>query len=155
MVMPVYGAVRRQSRIVRAPAPAVYAAALSMVNHRAPGAYVLLTRRPGQEIVLGGTHPFRAVRLGGRVRTSVDEWCSYQRPGASRVAISLRVEPVDYQTARISAETRVHTRGLLASIFFRAGWALLRPVGSLRRRGLLRAAQTAAERAAGLFRLTP
>jgi hypothetical protein len=150
-VMPVYHVARRQSRIVRAPAAAVYDAALRAATANPRGDYTLLSRRPGREVLLGGTHP-----LARRARgADVSSWVAFQRPGASRTALALRVEPLDYQTARLHSETRLYTRGLGARVAMQVAWTLLAPVGRLRRRGLLRDSQRAAERAAGLFLLTP
>ncbi|HUS17464.1 MAG TPA: hypothetical protein VM536_20905 [Chloroflexia bacterium] len=150
-VMPVYHVARRQSRVVRAPATAVYDAALKAATANPRGDYTLLSQRAGRELLLGGTHP-----LARRTRgTGVQAWVAYQAPGASRTALALRVEPVDYQTARLHSETRLYTRGLPARLLMQVAWTVLAPVNRLRRRGLLRDTQRAAEQASGLFLLTP
>ncbi|MGI8587102.1 MAG: hypothetical protein ACR2M0_05365 [Chloroflexia bacterium] len=149
-VMPDYNVAVRRSVTVRAPARTVYMALASAAEAARYGEFVLLTRQPGLEILLGASG--RAVKLaaGHALSASVASWCAYQRPGTARAATSLRVVAVDYQTARILAETRVQTRGIASDLLLHVTRRLpARP--ALR---LLRQAGRAAEKDAGLFLLT-
>lgn len=150
-VMPDYNVAVRRSVTVRAPARTVYMALAAAAEADRHGEFVLLTRQPGREILLGASG--RAVKLAvGRARTDgVASWCAYQRTGTARAATSLRVTAVDYQTARISAETRVQTRGIAADLLLQITHRL--PALPVLR--LLRQAGRAAEKDAGLFLLTP
>jgi hypothetical protein len=139
----------RRSRHARRPAPAT---GLKETAQR--GGFVVLTERPGRELLLGVGGSFW--RLAGNIARldSVDAWCDYQAPGTARAAMTVRVDPIDYQTARLYTETRVHARGLPAQILFRLYWTLISPFSGLIRRAMLRQAKTAAEQRTGLFRLS-
>ena len=69
--------------------------------------------------------------------------------------MTLRVEPIDYQTARVYTETRVQTFGRRAGRLFRLYWLAIGPFSGLLRRSLLRQVKRNAERSAGLFVVTP
>ncbi|HMA37276.1 MAG TPA: hypothetical protein VKY74_22670 [Chloroflexia bacterium] len=139
---------RRVRPVVGAPA-----AGLAATARRA--GFVVLAEHPGREILLGIAGSFW--RLAGNVARidSVDAWCTYQQPGTARATMAVRVEPIDYQTARLSTETRVQALGRRARVLFRLYWTLIAPFSGLLRRVMLRQVKTAAERQTGLFLLTP
>src|SRR5690348_1502630 len=109
MVMPVYQVRTRRTLQVRAPAQTLYRALEKRATADTTSGVAVLVRRPGRELLLGSTGLHRARPTAAR---SADAWCNYQAYGSTRAAVSLRVVPVDHQTARLVAETRVHSRGL-------------------------------------------
>ncbi len=152
LVMPLYEVRTRRTRRVRAAAPTLYAALEQALAVATPPGYTILVRQPGRELLLGST------RLWTRRTTTpatAAAWCAYQAQGSRRTAVSLRVVAVDYHTADLVRETRVHSRGLAARGLTRLAWPLIVRLGRRGRRSLLRGVQVAAARATGLFRLTP
>jgi hypothetical protein len=120
-----------------------------------PPGFVLLAERPGREVVLGIAGQFW--RPTGNVARLADAaaWHAYQAPGTASGVLVLRVTPIDYQTSRLTTETRVQVRGRGASLRFRAYWLIIGPFSDRIRHSLLRQISRAAEQATGLFRLTP
>ena len=117
--------------------------------------FVVLAEQPGRERLLGLAgrfwHP-----TGNLARLAdAAAWQAYAVPGTARAAMTLRVEPINYQTARLYTETRVQTQGRRARLLFRAYWTLIGPFSGLLRRSLLRRVKADAEAATGLFLLTP
>ncbi|MDQ2808627.1 MAG: hypothetical protein M3Z04_17215 [Chloroflexota bacterium] len=152
LVMPLYEVRTRRTRRVRAAAPTLYAALDRALTAGPPAGYAVLLRRPGRELLLGSTRLW--TRGSGEVHTA-DAWCAYQGQGSRRTTVSLRVVPVDYQTADLIRETRVHSRGLGIRLLTRLTWPLIVRLGRRNRRSLLRQVAVRAEHATGLFRLTP
>lgn len=151
VVMPLYEVRTRRTRRVRAAAPTLYAALDRALVAGTPPGYAVLVRRSGRELLLGST---RLWTRGANVAHTADAWCAYQGQGSRRTTISLRVVPVDYQTADLIRETRVHSRGLGTRLLTRLTWPLIVRLGRRGRRNLLRAVAVRAEHATGLFRLT-
>ena len=151
VVMPTYEVRTRRTRRVRAAAPTLYAALDRALAAGTPPGYAVLVRRPGRELLLGSTRLW--TREAGGVHTPA-AWCAYQGQGSRRTTVSLRVVPVDYHTADLIRETRVHSRGLSTRLLTRLTWPLIVRLGRRGRRSLLRGVATGAEHATGLFRLT-
>ena len=152
LVMPLYEVRTRRTRRVRAAAPTLYAALDRALVSGTPAGYAVLVRRPGRELLLGST---RLWTRGANMTHTADAWCAYQGQGSRRTTVSLRVVPVDYQTADLIRETRVHSRGLGTRLLTRLTWPLIVRLGRRGRRSLLRQVASRAEYATGLFRLTP
>jgi hypothetical protein len=151
MVMPVYEVRTRRTLQVRAPAQTLYRALEKRAAADTTNGLTVLVRRTDRELLLGSTGLHRARAAGAK---PADAWCAYQAYGSTRAAVSLRVVPIDHQTARLVTETRVHSRGLAARVWTRRAWTLFGPASRLRRHSLPRAARATAERATGLFLLT-
>jgi hypothetical protein len=124
-------------------------------GQRVPPGVVLLAERPGREQVLGIAGQFW--RPTGNIARLADAsaWHAYQAPGTASAVMVLRVTPIDYQTSRLTTETRVLVRGRGARLRFRAYWLLIGPFSGLIRHSLLGQIRRAAEQATGLLRLTP
>ncbi len=152
LVMPVYEVQTRRTRRVRAAAPTLYAALNRALAAGTPPGYAVLVRRPGRELLLGST---RLWAPGSSMAQTAAAWCAYQGQGSRRTTVSLRVVPVDYHTADLIRETRVHSRGLGTRLLTRLTWPLIVRLGRRGRRSLLQGVAATAEHATGLFRLTP
>jgi hypothetical protein len=149
-----FGVAARGARFLHRAAPRAPQPAHGLIDRATARGFVRLTERRQQEILLGvAGRAWRVAAHRAHLRDA-GEWCAYEAPGAARAALALRVEPIDYQTARLLTETRVHTRGLGARLIFGAYWAVGGRLNGLLGMGALRQVKAAAERDAGLFRLS-
>lgn len=149
-----FGLAARGARVLHRAAPRPPRPAHGLVDRAAARGFVRLTERRQQEILLGVAGQAWRVAAHRAHLHDAGEWCAYEAPGAARAALALRVEPIDYQTARLVSETRVHARGLAAHLIVGGYWALAGRLNGLLGAGALRQVKAAAERDTGLFRLS-
>ena len=108
---------------------------------------VVLEDVPGEGMILGLTGQFWRVRGGSeKPARTVEEFMVYDRPGACKAVIDLRVRSDARGRSVLSTETRVRVPDPAARRKFRRYWHVIRPFSGLIRILLLRATRRKAER---------
>lgn len=105
----------------------------------------VLAQDPGREIVVGAvTQPWKgAVKFRALLP---DEFAAFDDPGFTKIAWTIRVEPIDAASSRFYTETRVATTDVEARKRFRRYWTMVSPGVRMIRRESLRLVRADAER---------
>jgi len=101
--------------------------------------FTVLAERPGVEIVAGTVGQFWALREQAHTEAPVDldAFRAFDRPGWAKGAISLRIDPLEDGSSRVSTETRVQCVGGSARRRFAVYWLLIRVFSGWPRRHFL------------------
>jgi len=109
--------------------------------------FTVLAERPGVEMVAGTTGQFWALREQAHMEAPADleAFRAFDRPGWAKGAVSIRLEPFDGGSTRLTTETRVQCVDDAAKRRFAVYWLLIRPFGGWLRRYFLRRVARMAE----------
>ena len=112
--------------------------------------FTLLAERPGEELVVGTTGRFWALRERANMEAPLDleHFRAFDRHGWARAVMSIRVEPRADGSATLLTETRVQCLGGRARRRFAGYWAFINVFSGWIRRDLLRGIARIAEREA-------
>lgn len=111
--------------------------------------WVVLGEVPGREIALGAvTRPWVANPVFRPLLPA--EFVSFHEPGYTKIAWTLRADPISASVSVARTETRVATTDQAARMAFRRYWSLVSPGVELIRRLSLRLVKAEAERRARL-----
>jgi hypothetical protein len=104
-----------------------------------PG-FTVLAERPGVETVAGTAGQFWKLREEASLEPPPDlqAFHAFDRPGWAKGAISLRIEPLEDGSTRVTTETRVRCVDDAARRRFAIYWLLIRAFGGWLRRYVLR-----------------
>lgn len=110
----------------------------------------VLAERPGEEIVVGTTGRFWALREQDYMEAprDLDDFHTFAPPGWAKAAVTLRVEPRDDGSSTLVTETRVLCMDEHARRHFAPYWAFIRVFSGWIRQDLLRRIARIAEQAA-------
>jgi hypothetical protein len=102
--------------------------------------FTVLAERPGLEVVAGTTGQFWKLREQAHMEAPVDlqAFRAFDRPGWAQGAISLRIEPLEDGSTRVTTETRVRCVDDGARRRFAIYWLLIRAFSGWLRRDFLR-----------------
>lgn len=104
----------------------------------------VIGKEEGRELILGtATKPWEPSPVFRSL--SSDEFVRFMEPGYTKIAFTLRVNPVSDQRCEAVSETRVQTTDPLSRARFRRYWAFLSPGIALIRLVLLRQIKSEAE----------
>ena len=112
----------------------------SMRDRLTRSGFTVLAEDPGVEIVAGTNGRFWAVREQAHMEApaDLDSFRAFDRPGRAQGAISLRIEPLEDGSTRLSTETRVRCVDDTARLRFAIYWLLIRVFSGWLRRDFLR-----------------
>lgn len=109
--------------------------------------FTVLTERPGEEVVVGTTGRFWAIRERANMEPPADlgAFEAFDRPGWAKGAMSIRVEQLDDGSTNLMTETRVLCLDEGARRRFALYWSLINVFSGWIRRDMLRAVARIAE----------
>lgn len=109
--------------------------------------FSVLAERPGEEIVVGTTGRFWAIRELGNMEAprDLDAFRAFDRPGWAKAVMAFRVEARDGCHTKLTTETRVYCVDDAARIRFAPYWRLIRMFSGWIRRDMLRGVARIAE----------
>ena len=109
--------------------------------------FTVLAERLGVEMVAGTIGRFWALSEQAHIETpgDLDAFRAFDRPGWAKGAISLRIEPLDDGSTRLSTETRVRCVDDAARRRFAVYWLPIKVFGGWLRRHFLRRVARMAE----------
>lgn len=144
MQSPIIRAIFRGRELLMGASPTEPRAPQPLVDEVLAIGWGMLAEETGRELVLGAvTQPWEAeVKFRS---LPPDEFAAFDAPGFSKIAWTIRADPLGPATSRFSTETRVTTTDAEARRRFRRYWTMVSPGVRLIRRESLRLVRSEAE----------